>query len=227
MQQITQAYRQASAQVIELLGDQTCPDRPTSNQIQQIVHSWQKFVLAQLDEMTALRFEGVRAQLATPMSWHSFTDEGASAYTSYLTMKQQIQWLAQRVENGQARITVTGDNNVISGGDISQSPIQQGVNSQQEQKVEYATPSRQDLATLVDLLGKHIDELGLASDDRRKVDAQLATINAQLIDEPNPSIIREAFGTIKNITEGAIGSLLASGAQPAVWGALASILGLA
>lgn len=117
-------------------------------------------------------------------------------------MKQQIQWLVERVESRQARITVTVDNNVISGGDISRSPTQQGVNSQQEQRVKYAMPSKQDLTTLVDLLEQNIGDLGLDSADRRKVNPQLATINAQLIDEPNPSIIREAFCTVKSITEG-------------------------
>ncbi|MDL1982210.1 MAG: hypothetical protein LWX02_12220 [Deltaproteobacteria bacterium] len=60
----------------------------------------------------------------------------------------------------------------------------------------------------------YLDELCLSSEAEKKARAQLATIEAQLLDEPNPKIIREAGRILQNITEGAIGSLLATAAQP-------------
>ena len=50
-----------------------------------------------------------------------------------------------------------------------------------------------------------------------KANAQIATLKAQLTDEPDPVIVKQAGRTLRNITEGAIGSLLATAAQPTVW----------
>jgi hypothetical protein len=53
---------------------------------------------------------------------------------------------------------------------------------------------------------------------RKKTEAQIATIKAQLTDEPDPVIVRQAGRTLRNITEDMIGSLLATAAtQPVVW----------
>jgi hypothetical protein len=69
----------------------------------------------------------------------------------------------------------------------------------------------------------HLKDLHLDENQRRKAEVQLATIKAQL-DEPNPVIIAEAGRTLRNITEGAIASLLATAAQPTVWQWVHSIL---
>ena len=82
-----------------------------------VVAGWQQWVAAQLDDMSALRFEGVAAPLATPLSWNSFSEEGASAFTAFQTMKKQVQWLAERYEAGQATITIEGNYNQIVVGD--------------------------------------------------------------------------------------------------------------
>jgi hypothetical protein len=52
---------------------------------------------------------------------------------------------------------------------------------------------------------------------RQKVSAQIATIQAQLGDEPNAIIVQQAGRTLRNITEGAIASLIATAVQPTVW----------
>src|SRR5664279_490298 len=44
-----------------------------------------------------------------------------------------------------------------------------------------------------------------------------ATLKAELAGQPDPGIVRQAGRTLRNITEGAIGSLLAASAQPGLW----------
>jgi hypothetical protein len=75
----------------------------------------------------------------------------------------------------------------------------------------------EDLTKFVSEFRVHIADLRLRPEDEKRVDVQLKTIDAQLSDEPNPLIVREAGRSIRNITEGAIGSLIASAAQPSVW----------
>lgn len=76
---------------------------------------------------------------------------------------------------------------------------------------------QQDLLRLVSELTKHLDELKLDPHQRRRVESQIATLETELAGEPDPTIIRQAGRTIRNITEGAIGSLLATAVQPTVW----------
>lgn len=116
--------------------------------------------------------------------------------------------------------------NTLSIGQAHNSPIQLGIQAQQEQNIAYAIPPNEDLQRLVELMRAHLSELNLTVTEERKAKAQLATIEAQLIDEPNPTIIKEAGRSLKNITEGAIGSLLATAAQPGVWAAIQSLLAL-
>jgi hypothetical protein len=82
----------------------------------------------------------------------------------------------------------------------------------------------QDLATLVTEFTKHLDELNLNVREKRKAEAQIATLKAQLSDEPDPLIVQQAGRTLRNITEGAIASLLATAAQPAVWHTIQALL---
>ena len=71
----------------------------------------------------------------------------------------------------------------------------------------------------------HLAELNLTPKDTKRVDAQLQTIDAQLADEPNPVILREAGRSIRNITEQAIGGLVAAAAtNPSTWTWIQSVL---
>ena len=104
----------------------------------------------------------------------------------------------------------------ISGGNFNNSPI--GVGSTVIQTINFSnTKTLNDLQHLVEVFEKHIDELLLEPAAKRKATAQVATIKAQLEDEPDTVIITQAGRTLRNITEGAIGSLIATASQQSVW----------
>jgi hypothetical protein len=77
--------------------------------------------------------------------------------------------------------------------------------------------STQDLARFVAEFETHIDELRLDERQKQRAEAQITTLKAELAGDPDPLIVKQAGRTLRNITEGAIGSLLATAAQPAVW----------
>jgi hypothetical protein len=110
-------------------------------------------------------------------------------------------------------------NNTMNVGTISNSPVQQGgVQSAQNQTVSYGPQDIADLNRLITEFTSHLGELQIDAQQRQKAEAQIATLKAQLTDEPDPVIIKQAGRTLRNITEGAIGSLLATAAiRPAVW----------
>jgi hypothetical protein len=104
-------------------------------------------------------------------------------------------------------------------GSMSNSQIQQaGDHSVQTLSFAQGSQERADLEKLVREMSEHIDELNLGAKDRKKAEAQIRTIQAQLVDDdPEPVIIAQAGRTLRNITEGAIGGLIATALQPAVW----------
>jgi hypothetical protein len=105
------------------------------------------------------------------------------------------------------------------------SPVQQGgAYANMTQNVGYSHQDTDELRRLVDLFENHIDDLSLDVADKRKARAQVATIKAQLEDEPDHVIVKQAGRTLRNLTEGAIASLLATAAQPAVWSWAHSIM---
>jgi len=76
----------------------------------------------------------------------------------------------------------------------------------------------------VQVLEAHLHELDLDQAAERKAQAQVVTIKAQLADEPDPIIVQQAGRTLRNLIEGATGSLIASPAQPSIWGWVAAAL---
>jgi hypothetical protein len=97
-------------------------------------------------------------------------------------------------------------------------PIQQaGAQSMQEQVVTYSAQELSDLARLVGEFANHFDELKLDTRTKQRAKAQLDTLEAQLSAEPDPVVVRQVGQTLRNITEGAIGSLVAAAAQPTIW----------
>lgn len=120
---------------------------------------------------------------------------------------------------------ITINKNYINIVQAINSPITQGIGSTQTVTTNYILPiAKDELVDFVNSFRENISELNLSSQEERKVNAQLATIEAQLIDEPNREIIKEVFASLKNVTESAIGSLLATAAQSGVWGAIKLLL---
>ena len=74
-----------------------------------------------------------------------------------------------------------------------------------------------DLARLVAEMTTHLSELGLDEHQERRARAQIEAIKAELEGDPDNEIILQSGRTLRNITEGAIGGLLATAAQPTVW----------
>jgi hypothetical protein len=69
-----------------------------------------------------------------------------------------------------------------------------------------------EMKTFVKELREHMEKLQLTADQHAQVLADLTSIESQLpAPKPSSGIIAEAYKTIRNITEGMIGSLIASG----------------
>ena len=115
--------------------------------------------------------------------------------------------------------------NLVNIGTAINSPMQQaGTQSVQKQVVTYSAQELSDLTRLVSEFGNHLDELKLDTRAKQRAQAQLATLEAQLSDEPDPAVVRQVGRTLRNITEGAIGSLIAAAAQPTIWSWVAHIM---
>jgi hypothetical protein len=77
--------------------------------------------------------------------------------------------------------------------------------------------STETIAQLVAEFTTHLDELHLEPRQKRRAEAQITALRAKLAGDPDPGIVRQAGRSLRNITEGSIGSLIATAAQPGVW----------
>ena len=73
--------------------------------------------------------------------------------------------------------------------------------SSQSQTVSYGAQDLADLNRLVTEFTSHLGELQIDARQRQRAEAQIATLKAQLTDEPDPVIIKQAGRTLRNITE--------------------------
>lgn len=113
----------------------------------------------------------------------------------------------------------------VNASSINSSPIQQGgQHANMTQSVSYHLEDLDNLRRLVDVFENNLNDLSLDAPAKRKAAAQIATIKAQLEDEPDPVIVKQAGHTLRNITEGAISSLVATAVQPSVWSWVESFL---
>ncbi len=104
-------------------------------------------------------------------------------------------------------------------GTMNNSPLQHVESgSHGEQTTTYATDN---LQAVIDLYKQRADELALEPALRRRADAQIATLEAQLLDEPDPAIVNAAGKSLKTIVEGALGGAAGNVlASPGTWGPL-------
>jgi len=73
------------------------------------------------------------------------------------------------------------------------------------------------LSKLVNEITNHLAELNLDAHQMKRAEAQIAALKAETIGNPDPTVVTQAGRTLRNITEGAIGSLLATATQPGIW----------
>jgi len=74
-----------------------------------------------------------------------------------------------------------------------------------------------EIRKLLALFEKHLGELDLDARQQRRVEAQLATLRTELAGESDATIVQQAVRTLRNLTEGAIASLVATAVQPTIW----------
>lgn len=77
--------------------------------------------------------------------------------------------------------------------------------------------STQDIAKLAADFASHLHELHLTERQKQRAEAQLAILKTESTADPDLGIVKQAVHTLRSITEGAIGSLVATAAQPTVW----------
>lgn len=90
-------------------------------------------------------------------------------------------------------------------------------NSQHFSQIASIGIQSQDLTRLINELATHLDELNLDPRQKQRAEAQLVILKVELAGEADPAIVKQAGRTLRNIIEGAIGSLLATAAQPGLW----------
>lgn len=96
-------------------------------------------------------------------------------------------------------------------GNVNNSQIQQNtINSTQNMTNE--TIDNDKTLELVNLIKENLDKIELAVEKKAEIEAEVNTIKSQL-DSPKPKhvIIKESLSTIRNVLEGATGSIIASG----------------
>lgn len=112
--------------------------------------------------------------------------------------------------------------NIIHIEQMSHSQIQQGTAG----STQFGTFTSLDLAAVAEFvagLKETLPQLGLADNDEAVARSDVATIEAQLSSpRPKVEIVKESLRSIRNIAEGAVGSMAASGIITAV----AKLLGM-
>ena len=94
---------------------------------------------------------------------------------------------------------------------MTQSQIQNAT-SASTQILEASTFTLDSATSVLQQLRTHLDEIGLNTDDRKRIEADSSSVEMQLTSpQPNRGVIREAFRSIREVLEGTTGSLVASG----------------
>jgi hypothetical protein len=116
--------------------------------------------------------------------------------------------------------------NTINVHHMVSSTIQQG-GAGATMTTTYSVEAVENLGKLVAVFESQLGELKLDEAKERAARTQVATIKVQLADgKPDPVIVNQAGRTLRNITEGAIGSLVATAAQPGIWHWVQGVMGL-
>lgn len=104
--------------------------------------------------------------------------------------------------------------------------IRPGVEPRQKKTAEKEpNPLTENLAWLIELMTPNLSALNLPPQDHQKAQQDLANLKTLITDKPNPVLLKAVCNSLKRVTEGPIGERLASGNQPAVWGAVLALFG--
>ncbi|MGI0134197.1 MAG: hypothetical protein ACREBW_04485 [Candidatus Micrarchaeaceae archaeon] len=118
-------------------------------------------------------------------------------------------------------VTYNNVYNTVNVSSMTGSAIQQGGSrATQEQSLShvFSQEERANFERLLTDLSEHLEEMNLDERQKQKAKTQIITIKTQLNDaEPDAAIITQAGRTLRNITEGAVGSLIATALQSGVW----------
>jgi hypothetical protein len=114
-------------------------------------------------------------------------------------------------EKQTAKGNVTNYGTIIQGDNIVGSQVQKNSSGASQVRVEQGIDG-EGLAKLLKIISDNLNALSLASENRKQIESELSTIRSQ-IESPRPSnsIVRQALMSIRNIAEGCVGSLIASG----------------
>jgi len=94
---------------------------------------------------------------------------------------------------------------------VSNAAFQQGTHGS-TQTVSFTIQQQQDLCSILNEIKQSIDDLGLDMQQQSDIRAEIGTIEAQLTSsKPKYSVITECLKSLRNILEGTVGSLIASG----------------
>jgi hypothetical protein len=112
--------------------------------------------------------------------------------------------------------------NVIHvGGNVVHSAFQQA-SPEAQQTLEINEARTQDVLAALAQIKTHIDDLGLTAQAKTDLQVDVATVEAQMkASRPKGAVITECFRSIRNIVEGTVGGLAASG----ILAAIAKVLG--
>lgn len=100
--------------------------------------------------------------------------------------------------------------NIININHMENSQIQQG-NVHSSQVINLSLENKNNIKDFLEILKQRNSELNLSTNDGKELKAEISTIESQLdSSKPKKNIIKESLSTIRNILEGAVGSVLAS-----------------
>lgn len=85
-------------------------------------------------------------------------------------------------------------------------------------------PLTENMAWLIELITPNLSELKLAPAEHHKALEHLANLKRLMTGTPNPVLVKAVCSSLKNVTDEAIGNVLASGTKPAIWGAVRALL---
>lgn len=121
-------------------------------------------------------------------------------------------------------VVIIVDKSVNVGGSVTDSQINTGDQVNQTYTKQVQALDLKALAEFLDRLKQELPTLQLSEEDELMAKGNISTIQAQLeTKKPIPGILKESLRTLRNVLEGATGSIVASDLVPKITAFLASL----